>query len=167
MNIKKIYNILANKAYVKFCHKEWISINKILRQPPIQVEYQLIAAIRWVALECLDGHNDFGMTLYCRTSEQSKEKAIERIESLKKSLSEKGFDPKYPIPVDKDYNLSNGRHRLVLSAYLGLNEICVVKAPRHFRLPPLEGIVKNLKITKEEMLLLEDAYMRLYNSIKK
>lgn len=46
--------------------------------------------------------------------------SIENFDALIKSMQKNGFDKMHPIPVDLDYNLIDGSHRLSISLALGL-----------------------------------------------
>ena len=91
--------------------------------------------IKMLAIDNYFGKNDYGMRLYCkmqkirvsqnklieREKADNKENFIKLIESIKKY----GFDDKYPIELNKNFEVFEGSHRLACALYFNIDIVPV------------------------------------------
>ena len=91
--------------------------------------------IKMLAIDNYFGKNDYGMRLYCkmqkirvsqnklieREKADNKENFIKLIESIKKY----GFDDKYPIELNKNFEVFEGYHRLACALYFNIDIVPV------------------------------------------
>ncbi len=57
-------------------------------------------------------------------------------ELLYQSMTDRGFDPDYPIPIDPNGELLNGSHRVACALALGIGEVVVERSPHQVWAPP-------------------------------
>lgn len=61
---------------------------------------------------------------------RSAEDYLSSAKALFRSMVEKGFDPKCPVPIDPDGELLNGSHRVACALALEIVEISTVRMDR-------------------------------------
>lgn len=90
--------------------------------------------VRYLAIECYFGENDFGFDLYKKMQSERKgqgygEVAEKKFRSLIASFEKSGYDLSSKIILDKNLALVDGSHRLALALYLGIDVVsCKVKS---------------------------------------
>lgn len=162
---KRRYNTVMNTLY-KLIPAEQCSLKELFPEPPMQIDYQLIIAIRWQAIKAIL-NNSTEIDLYCRVNSLKPEESITRITELYYSLKMNGFNPRCPIPVDLDGNIINGRHRLALCAYLGIESVYVRRIPRHLKPDSSEKLALNYAISASDYQDLEQIYLEIYEAVRR
>ena len=85
----------------------------------------LDVVVKYIAIECYYGINDYGMNLYRKMqTKRVNEDWTERFDNLIKSF-EHGIDMNSWIKTDVNYSIHDGAHRLALSLYHGYKTVPV------------------------------------------
>lgn len=128
--MEKLLKVANNKNFKIFINTKWLLKNSMKNNMNAS---DIIVKI--MAIENYFGVNDYGMDMYnkmqkIRVSQNklieiekanNQEEFINLIESFKKS----GFNNKYPVELNKKFEIFEGSHRLACSIYFGIEEIPV------------------------------------------
>lgn len=98
--------------------------------------------VRFLAIDNYYGINEDGFKVYNDVQHYrvSTKKIIPRhqydnedtFRKLIKSFEDNGFDPNYPLCLNKDFMVIDGAHRLALSLYLGIDKVPVVFKEKYY-----------------------------------
>ena len=128
--MEKLFEIANNKNFKILLNTKWLLKNSMRNNMNAS---DII--VKLLAIEQYFGKNNFGMKLYnkmqkIRVSENKhieREKANnqEKFISLINSFKKNGFWDKYPVELNKRFEIFEGSHRLACSLYFKISEIPV------------------------------------------
>ncbi len=131
-----IYPWLFSLAFGQSDPPRRIAVAEIMARQSLE-DYWI--AVRYAALEGREiaacGGVDQGREIYLKTqsvfsSPETARRRLERFYEMAAGFARRGFDPAYPIIMDREYRVVDGLHRLAMSLYYGVREIpCALVEP--------------------------------------
>lgn len=128
--MKTIISMSENDNFTILANTKWL-LNNSMKDNMNAADI----IIKIIAIENYYGKNDYGMNMYNKMQRirVSKNKLIEREKAenegefikLIKSFEENGYDKKFPVELNKNFEVFEGSHRTACSIYFNIKEIPV------------------------------------------
>ena len=128
--MEKLLEVANNKNFKIFLNTKWLLKNSMKNNMNAS---DIIVKI--MAIEDYFGKNNYGMNMYNKMQKirvlQNKLIEIEKANNqenfadLIESFKKNGFNDKYPVELNKKFEIFEGSHRLACSIYFGIEEIPV------------------------------------------